>query len=334
MSFTRPDGAATPTPHANAPSSAKRTRLSFGALDGWEDDDHAAALTAFRATSDLPVGPQWQAAHRAARAATDARAFFEKHFEPVLIGAVTPGLFTGYYEPELDGALAPTDRFRAPIYATPPEMSASPWATRAEIEAGTLLTGQGLEIAWLEDPVEAFFLQIQGSGRIRLPDGTAIRVGFDAKNGHPYRSIGQELVRRGIFDATTVSAQAVKDWLRANPEAGRLLMQVNDSFVFFRTLTGIPPDSGPPGAMGRPVTAHRTLAVDPAFTPLGAPVWLETDGPAPIRRLMIAQDVGSAIKGPQRGDIFYGTGAHAGEAAGNMRDPGRMIVLEPVSPRT
>ena len=178
--------------------------------------------------------------------------------------------------------------------------------------------------------MEAFFLQIQGSGRIRMPDGTVMRLGFAAKNNHPYRSIGAELVRRGTMQAHEVSAQRIKAWVRANPGQGQQLLRHNPSFVFFRKLTDLPAERGPVGAMGRSVTALRSLAVDPQHVPLGAPVWIEKEGQAPLRRLMIAQDTGTAIRGAQRADIFYGTGAEAGEAAGRIRDAGRMITLLPV----
>jgi membrane-bound lytic murein transglycosylase A len=160
--------------------------------------------------------------------------------------------------------------------------------------------------------VEAFFLQVQGSGRIKLTDGRAIRVGFGGRNGHPYRSVGRELVRQGVFEAHQVSAQRIKRWVRDNPQAGAALLRHNPSFIFFREVNEVPPDRGPLGAMNRSVTALRTVAVDPDFAPLGAPVWIETDGASPMRRLMVAQDTGSAIKGPQRADVFYGTGAAAG----------------------
>ncbi|MEM7318772.1 MAG: MltA domain-containing protein, partial [Pseudomonadota bacterium] len=146
----------------------------------------------------------------------------------------------------------------------------------------------------------------------------------------PYRSIGVELVRRGIFPAHRVSADVIKNWVRRNPQAGNQLLFHNPSYVFFREVGHVKSEDGPLGAMNRSVTAHRSIAVDPAFTPLGAPVWVEKDGRDPIRRLMVAQDTGSAIKGAQRADIFFGTGDSAGQAAGKLRDPGRMVVLLPI----
>lgn len=304
--------------------------LSFSDLDGWERDDHAAALSVFRNTcSDMP-GHEWQALCAVAEAAPDPRTFFELFFRPVLIGGEEPALFTGYYEPELDGARRPSARFRYPVYRTPPEARDGLWVTRREIEEEGLLEGRGLEIAWVDDPVELFFLQIQGSGRIRLTDGSVIRVGYGGRNGQPYRSIGQELVRRGVYEPHQVSAQVIRNWVRRNPEAGRELLFHNPSYIFFREVRIDDPGLGPLGAMNRSITPLRTIAVDPLHTPLGAPVWIEKDGAGPMRRLMIAQDTGGAIRGPQRADIFFGFGDGAGEAAGTVRDPGRMVVLLPI----
>ncbi len=319
------------------PGAAEPTRriLPFEALQGWAQDDHAAALSAFLETCDLPRGSDWPALCGLARQAArqgGARAFFELLFRPVLIGGEAPALFTGYFEPELDGARRPSGRFRVPLYRRPPELAgAGPWFTRAEIERRRLLEGRGLEIAWLEDPVEAFFLQIQGSGRIRLPDGGVIRVGYGGHNGHPYRSVGAEMIARGLIAPHQASAETIRDFVRRHPAAGAELLRSNPAFVFFREVTGVPPEKGPVGAMGRSLTALRSLAVDPRHVVLGAPVWIETAGADPMRRLLVAQDTGSAIKGAQRGDIFFGTGAAAGRRAGVVKDAGRMVVLLPVA---
>lgn len=165
---------------------------------------------------------------------------------------------------------------------------------------------------------------------MRLTDGTNLRVGFGGKNGRTYKSIGKELVRRGIYQANQVSAQVIRNWVRRNPVEGRALLHVNPSYVFFREVGRVPPDKGPLGAMNRSITAMRSVAVDPTYTPLGAPVWIEKGGSTPLRRLMIAQDTGSAITGAQRADIFYGTGSAAGRIAGKTRDNGRMVVLMPI----
>ena len=314
------------------PVAAQRvTGLGFGDLPGWAGDDHAAALQAFLTTCDLLDGEDWAETARLAREADPerARAFFEARFRPVRIEDGSPPLFTGYYEPEVEGTLESSGRFPVPLYRLPPEApSGRPWLARAEIEDGAL-AGRGLEIAWLEDPVEAFFLQVQGSGRVRLPDGRVLRLGYAGKNGHPYASVGRMLIEQGALGVGEATADAVRGWLRRHPEEGRAVMRANASFVFFRELD-LPPELGPLGVLGRPVTPLRSLAVDPAHVPLGAPVWIETEGAERLRRLMVAQDVGGAIKGAQRADIYVGTGAEAGQRAGRIRDGGRMVVLLPV----
>ncbi|WP_212522918.1 MltA domain-containing protein [Actibacterium sp. MT2.3-13A] len=305
--------------------------LRFDELRGWAADDHDAALEVFLETCPDLDDPDWAPLCALAQGRPEARPFFEMFFRPVLIGGESPALFTGYYEPELNGARRPDARFRYPLYRKPPELAAgAQWYPRADIEDRALLEGRGLEIVWVDDPVELFFLQVQGSGRVRLRDGGAMRVGYGGSNGHDYRSIGAELVRRGVYARHQVSAQVIKNWVRRNPDDGRSLLRHNPSYVFFRELTDVPADKGPLGAMNRSVTPMRTLAVDPEFTPLGAPVWIEKGGARPLRRLMVAQDTGSAIKGAQRADIFYGTGVAAGRLAGRVRDPGRMVVLLPI----
>lgn len=307
--------------------------MDFEALAGWEDDNHLAALTAFRATCDKLDTPDWQPICRFAADAgtTDAaaKAFFELMFKPVLIGD-PPALFTGYYEPELNGSATRTPRFAYPIYARPPELQdGQVYYDRATIESGAL-RGRGLEIAWLDDPVEVFFLQIQGSGRINMTDGRVIRVGYAGRNGHAYRSVGQEMIARGMRTPDQVSAQDIRLYVRSNPTAGNALLNVNPSYIFFRKIADLPADKGPIGAMGRSITPLRSVAIDPEFTPLGVPVWIEKSGDNPINSLMIAQDTGGAIKGAQRADIFYGTGNAAGDAAGTIKDGGRMILLLPI----
>jgi membrane-bound lytic murein transglycosylase A len=315
---------------AAAPAGVAPQYISYSDLKGWGADDQGAALAAFRLSCGAMTGAEWQAACAAAVDATDARAFFEQYFRPALVGgARKPTLFTGYYEPELNASLTEGHGFAYPIYRKPPELRPGEvWYDRAEIETRGLLRGRGLELAWLNDPVDVFFLQIQGSGRLKLTDGRVMRVGFAAKNGQPYRSIGAELVRRGLFTPSQMSAQAIRHWIHANPEGGKELFRHNPSFVFFRELA-LGADTGPLGAMQVPVTPGRSLAVDPDYIPLGAPVWVETKGTYPLHRLMVAQDIGSAIKTPWRADVFVGTGHRAGEIAGGMRDKGRMVVLLP-----
>lgn len=317
----------------SASAEATRSILSFDDLDGWADDDHGAALSVFLNTCGDLDDPDWRALCAVAQTyeADAARSFFELFFRPVLVEDGQEALFTGYFEPELDGSRIRTDRYKYPIYKMPPEARAEgPWLSRREILTGQAMTDRGLEIAWVDDPVELFFLQIQGSGRIRLADGGALRVGYGGANGHPYRSVGAELIRQGVLGAHQVSAQMIKAWVRKNPEAGAELLFHNPSYVFFREVTRIAPEFGPLGAMNRSVTTMRSIAADPAYTPLGAPVWVEKDGKEPLRRLMIAQDTGAAIKGAQRADIFFGTGDEAGQTAGRLKDSGRMVLLLPI----
>ncbi|WP_424439537.1 murein transglycosylase A [Planktotalea sp.] len=305
--------------------------LDFKDLDGWEDDDHAAALAVFQNTCRDMKTPDWRTLCKAAREQKNARAFFELFFRPLKIEDGKDALFTGYFEPELDGSRLRTERYRYPIYAMPKDAkTASQWYTRRQILEDGVMDGLGLEICYVDDPVELFFLQIQGSGRVRLPDGSYLRVGYAGSNRHNYRSIGQEMVRRDIYKPHQVSAEVIKNWVRRNPEEGAELLYHNPSYVFFREVSEVPADKGPLGAMNRSITTMRSVAVDPRYTPLGAPVWLEKDGKNPLRRLMIAQDTGSAIKGAQRADVFFGTGDQAGRDAGRLRDPGRMIVLMPI----
>jgi membrane-bound lytic murein transglycosylase A len=307
--------------------------LDFEALDGWREDNHAEALVAFLRTCDLIDQPDW--APICALAAdvpqddVSARSFFELFFKPVVVGT-PPALFTGYFEPELDGSPVRTGRFQYPIYRRPPELQdGTVYHSREAIENGAI-AGRGLELAWLDDPVDVYFLQVQGSGRIRMTDGTVIRVGYAGANGHSYRSIGQEMVRRGTHSLDQVSAPEIASWVRNNPGDGKALLHTNPSYVFFRKIATLEPKDGPIGAMGRSITTLRSVAIDPKFTLLGAPVWIEKDGRDPIRSLMIAQDTGGAIKGMQRADIFYGTGAGAGDAAGMIKDAGRMVLLLPI----
>lgn len=312
---------------------ARAQILDFENLDGWEGDDHQAALKTFLETCDLLTAADWVPICRFAADAnkTDAaaRAFFELFFRPVMIGD-PPALFTGYYEPELEGSPVRTPRFAWPIYRRPPELQdGQVFYDRATIENGAL-RGRGLEIAWLDDPVDVYFLQIQGSGRIRMPDGRVVRVGYAGRNGFAYKSVGQEMIRRGSHSPDQVSAQEIRSYVRRMGDAGLDLLNINPSYIFFRKLADLPAEKGPIGAMGRSITTLRSVAIDPAYTPLGAPVWVEKDGGDPIRALMVAQDTGGAIKGPQRADIFYGTGAAAGDAAGTVKDGGRLILLLPI----
>ncbi len=289
-----------------------------------------------------------------------AKTFFETHFTPhEVVHRAGEGLLTGYYEPALEGSRERTDRFQIPIYRRPPDLvnvvaetergakgerythmrktdkGVVPYPTRAEIEKGAL-ADQGLELLYLADPVDTFFMHIQGSGRIKLTDGTTIRIGYDGKNGHPYSSIGRYLIDKGELGAETMSLQKLAEWLRTDPKRGRDVMWKNASFIFFRELEGKDAE-GPVGAMSVPLTPGRSLAVDTSYHALGTPIYVdapslkhatETGG---FHRLMIAQDVGSAIKGPERGDIYFGSGKQAGELAGVTKNAGSFFVLLPAS---
>lgn len=312
---------------------ARAQMLAFEELDGWAEDDQHAALVTFLETCDLLKAPEWGPLCALARDVDDsgdsARAFFELLFRPVMVGT-PPALFTGYYEPLLDGSPTRTPRYAYPIYARPPELrDGTLYHSRSVIEGGAL-RGRGLELAWLEDPVDVFFLQIQGSGRIRFPGGRVMRVGYAGQNGHPYRSVGTELVRRGTYTVDQVSARTIRGWVKQNPGPGNALLDHNPSYVFFRRLPNLAAEKGPIGAMGRSITPLRSVAVDPAYNLLGAPVWIEKGGDRPLHRLMVAQDTGGAIKGAQRADIYFGTGDKAGDAAGVVKDGGRMVMLLPI----
>ncbi len=307
------------------------TLLDFADLRGWAEDDHAAALETFASTCGDLRDPEWDAICALAKTSpAAARDFFETLFKPVLIEDADPMLFTGYFEPELPGSRYRWGDYQYPLYAVPDDLPRSgPWLTRREIDEGAL-ADRGLEIAYLSDPVDLFFLQVQGSGRIRLPNDRMIRVGYGAANRHEYSSIGMALVRRGAFSRHQASAPRIRQWVADNPDQAQELLWTNRSYVFFREVSEVPADRGPLGAMNRSVTTMQSIAVDPAHYTLGMPVWIEKDGRAPLNRLMIAQDTGSAIKGAQRADIFFGTGVDAGLAAGEISDPGRMIALVPI----
>lgn len=319
---------------------------------------------------DRPVGPDgvggtiadWRPACDAASTVPDGddaagRAYFERWFRPFAAtdNGESEGLFTGYYEPQLRGSRSRETPFSTPVYARPEELvlvdlgrfreslrgeriagkvvggRLEPYATRAEIDAGAL-QGRNLELAWVDDPVALFFLHIQGSGQIALRDGGTMRIGYDGHNGHPYVAIGRTLVARGVLDKDEVSLQSIRAWLRANPEEGREVMAGNPSFIFFRKLDG----DGPVGAQGVALTPGHSLAVDRTFLPLGAPMWLDAEDPldqdARLRRLLVAQDTGGAIRGPVRGDVFWGAGSEAEERAGRMKSTGRYWLLLPATP--
>jgi membrane-bound lytic murein transglycosylase A len=349
--------------------------VSFADLPGWSADRVAEAVPAFQRScarfktvpADRPVGPggiggkaaDWQAvcAGLAALPSGDeaaARRFFESAFVPYAAGnnGNRGGLFTGYYEIELEGSRRPDPAYPVPLYNRPADRvmvdlgdfaerwkgertagrvvdgRLKPFEDRAAIEAGAL-KGKTPELAWLKDPVGAFFLHIQGSGRLRLPDGTEMRVGYAAQNGHKYVAIGRELIDRGELKREEVSLQTIRDWLHAHPDQAAQLMNKNPSYVFFKELDG----DGPIGAQNVALTPGRSLAVDSKFLPYGVPVWLDAEDPLSkgerLRRLLVAQDTGGAIRGPVRGDVFWGHGTDAELRAGVMKSPGEYYILLP-----
>jgi len=335
----------------------------FAALPGWSEDTLADVLPAWRRTcerlsrapSDRVVGrasplgtvAQWRAAceslpSEGADHAT-VRQYFERQFAPSLVtfeGSAS-GLFTGYYEPELRGSRRRHGRFTVPLYPRPSDLvdlrrgvgrlvrgRARPYWTRAQIAAGRLRRTR--PIVWVDDAVDAFFLEIQGSGRVVLEDGTRIQLNYAASNGHPYVALGRVLIDRGAIERSAVSLQSIRAWLLAHPREAQSVMNHNPSYVFFRESD----DQGSRGAEGVVLTPGRSMAVDPQWIPLGAPLYLDLaplDGVGPIRRLVVAQDTGGAIRGAIRGDLFWGPGAEAYDRAGRMRQSGRYWILVPRS---
>ena len=336
---------------------------SFEQLPGWRDDDLTQAWPALlQSCKGLKNNPAWTGVCQAAAQlpplpdGAALRSFFEHQFQPWQINQAeggSEGLITGYYEPLLRGSRTPTAKYRYPIYAAPedllvvdlaalyPELKnlrlrgrlqgnkVVPYFSRSEIEAGSAPV-RGKELVWVDDPVDLFFLQIQGSGRVRLESGEVMRVGYADQNGHPYRSIGKWLVEKGELTLDKASMQGIKDWGLRNPARLTELLNANPSFVFFRELPNHL--SGPLGALGVPLTAERSIAIDPRGMPLGAPVWLVTTRPNSVdtlNRLMMAQDTGGAIRGNVRADFFWGFGDEAGRQAGAMKQKGRMWALLP-----
>lgn len=323
-----------------------------------------AALIGKPRTAPVGLGPaarragDWAAACARLRAVpagdhNAARAYFERWFVPhrVAMGDKTEGLFTGYFEPLLRGSFRRGGRYTVPLYTRPRDLvtvdlgkfreawkgesisgrvvrgSLRPYRSRAEIESGGL-KGNSKVLLWVDDPADAFFLHIQGSGRVVMPNGKVVRVGYAGKNGRKYRSIGRYLVQKGAFPLEKASMQSIKAWLEANPGEARAVMNHNAAYVFFRRLTG----DGPLGAQGVALTPERSLAVDRRYVPLGTPLWLDTTYPLsdrPMRKLFIAQDTGGAIKGPVRGDVFWGHGPRAARNAGSMKQKGSYYLLLP-----
>jgi membrane-bound lytic murein transglycosylase A len=358
-------------PPTRADAVARYDRVAFASLPAASDADWIAAWPAFlQSCQALATHPAWKdpctrAATVDRRAAAAIRGYYAAAFDAYRVRAVTPpeskanevrdtGLVTGYYEPQLKGSRRSSPTYRVPIYRVPADLVAIDLAgtypelaglrlrgrmqngkvvaypSRGEIMRGNLLRGQ--ELLWVDDPIDAFFLQVQGSGRVVLDDGGVTRLGYGDSNGHPYRSIGRWLVDQGELTIDQASMQGIKAWAARNPQRLSQLLEQNPSFVFFREVPLGDPSAGPKGALNVPLTPHASLAVDTRFIPLGVPILLRSSDPATgaaFVRPMMAQDSGSAIRGPLRFDYFWGFGADAGEKAGRQKHEGSAWMLAP-----
>ena len=373
-----PEEAATaPQPSALKIPNSQLEPLTWADLDGWAEDDHAAAFKTFmvsctallpRAAQTRDAPPMLDALIQVCRRAAalppggkeQARVFFEKNFRPL---AITPlgesaGFLTAYYEPIVQGSRTWSVDYQFPLYRKPSNLVVSsrhhmagfpnkgevgrrfgrrkmmPYYDREEIENG-ILTGRQLEICWLKDPVDAMFIQIQGSARVMLTDGSMMRVNYDAHNGYTYSAIGKFLIENGAIPRGEMSMDRIRQWMQANPEQGRVIRGKNRSFVFFREVQ-LPPQEEPKGAQGVSLTPGRSIAVDGALHVYGTPFFIQADLPidsaeptTKFRRLMISQDTGSAIVGPARADLYFGAGDAAGKIAGRLKQPGRFAMLVP-----
>lgn len=337
--------------------------IEFEDLPGWQQDQHSEALVALsKGCMRMEKKPEWQPICQAVVSVPQdddatARQFFEQHFTAhVLKGerGKRKGMITGYYEPLLHGSRQADQRYRYPLYRSPEDMlivdlaslypelkgkrvrgrlvgnKVVPYYSREEIDSESSPL-QGQELLWVDDRDQLFFLQIQGSGRIRLPDGDIIGAGYANQNGHAYRSIGKRLIDMGELEREDVSMFTIKDWLRENPDQAQALLNDNPSYVFFVLRDQV--EDGPTGSLNVPLTAERSLAIDPKFITLGYPVWLNTSYPGeqglPLQKLVMAQDTGGAIKGQLRADLFWGTGTRAEHMAGTMKQPGELYILLP-----
>ena len=346
-------------PAKPAPERAQYTQTTFAALPGWQTLSLEPSLRAFMAGCPRAGGPLINACATASTIApgdeAGARAFFESAFVPYALASSDSGdggVVTGYYEPILRGSRTPSATNRFPIYGVPDDLIVVdlgavvpetrnarlrgrldgrrlvPYYSRADIESHPELLRAPV-IAWAADPVELFFLQVQGSGQLELENGDRLRLAYADQNGHPYRSVGRYLVERGELTLDQASMQGIKTWAAANPEKLLDLLNVNPSYVFFRETAD---PRGPIGALGVPLVPQYSVAVDRRFIPLGAPLLLATTYPLsddPLVRLVAAHDTGGAIRGVVRADFFWGTGAEAGAMAGRMRQPGKMWLLWP-----
>lgn len=338
--------------------------VAFNAMPGWDRDDVREAWPAFLTSCEVMVKrAAWKEPCTVARTvdvnnAGAIRTFFEAFFVPHQVfnpDGTDNGLITGYYEPLLNGARKRGGPYQTPLHRAPedlltidlgsvyPELKnmrlrgklvgnkVVPYPARAELTQSATMTGN--ELVWVDNPIDAFFLQVQGSGRVQFADTKeVVRVAYADQNGHPYRSIGRYLVDKGELTMDQASAQGIKAWLAANPKRQQELLNANPGYVFFKEEKLTDPRKGPKGALGVPLTPQRSVAVDPNFIPLGAPVFLSTTQPGsntPLQRMMLAQDTGGAIKNAVRADYFWGFGAEAGEKAGKMKQRGMLWVLLP-----
>ncbi|OJJ09650.1 transglycosylase [Alphaproteobacteria bacterium AO1-B] len=348
--------------------SADLVPVQFADLSGWATDQHSDALVAFKrfcgpgAPSAANRGPfQLSKDHRnalcrAARVSKDARSFFETHFAPFQVRE--PGFVTGYFEPEVAASREKTAEFNVPLLKKPDGLIHVPakarpsgWPThlthgrringqvtempdRGAIMDGAL-DGEGLELVWLRNPIDAYFIHVQGSARLKLVDGSTMRVGYAGKTGHPYTGIARLLVQRGEGTPEDFTMSGLRRWLEQNPDDRDPLFKKNQSYIFFREVTEAAPDEGPIGAAGLPLVPGRSLAIDDSAMPYGVPVFVSAKFEDPqqpgqqYRRLMVADDTGSAIRGQSRGDIFVGSGDDAGRIAGEIRHGATFTVLLP-----
>lgn len=341
-------------------------QVDWAELPGWGTDNLHEAWPAFLGSCrDLRFRPGWSEVCTAAQevapnaAPADIRSYFQQYFEAYRLRKGSgvegnTGLVTGYYEPLLRGARAPSAEFNTAVYSPPPDLldvdlsaiypelkgkairgrldgnRVVPYYTRADLPADPALRGR--ELVWVDSPLDAFTLEIQGSGRVQLEGGDTIRLQYADQNGQPYRSIGRYLVDHGVLTVEQATMPGIRAWLAANPERMQEVLDANPSVVFFKEMPLGNPDEGPRGAEGVALTPGRSIAVDTAYIPLGAPVFLATTFPAtdtPLERLVIAQDTGGAIRGAQRADFFWGTGDAAREMAGKMRQRGETWLLWP-----
>lgn len=325
-------------------------KLDFSELSGWQQEDYLEAVSTFKKScpilarksrptssgSDINITSSvWSSLCDDATSATtqeQAKEFFENRFVPYRIAnnGNEKGLFTGYYEPVLYGSLTKKGDYKYPLYAVPPELkSQKPYLTHAEINAGGL-EGRGLELLWVDDPVMIFFMQVQGSGRVKLPDGRELRVGYGDQNGQPYVSLGKIMGDEGYIPSDKVNFFTIRQWLYEHPKQAFSVMERNPSYVFFKIINK--PEVV--GAIGAPLTPSHSIAVDSKYIPYGLPVYMETTlptktGAVAFQRLMMAQDTGGAIRSPVRADIFFGAGEDAEYLAGYMKNKGVYSLLVP-----